>query len=50
MIDFTVKNELSHIPSAEGYVIAQQGSPEARVWAALPEGGKEGKSMEELKV
>lgn len=49
MITYTVLNEISHVPSSEGHLIAQQGSPEARVWSALPVGGKEGKDMDELR-
>lgn len=50
MLEYANLTEQSHVPSAEGYQIAQQGSPEARFWAALPAGGKEGKGAEELKV
>lgn len=38
------------MPTKEGHTVATDGSPEARVWAALPEGGSEGKSMGDLKV
>lgn len=50
MITYTILNEISYVPSSEGHLIAQQGSPEARVWSALPVGGKEGKSLEELRT
>lgn len=50
MVQFKVHDEISYTPSKEGHTVAQEGSPEARLWAVLPEGTSEGKSMAELKV
>lgn len=49
MVQFKSNEELTWALSAEGHQIARDGSQEARVWAALPPGGEEGKTMEELK-
>lgn len=48
MIDMKVHDEITLVPTKEGYTVAELGSPEARVWAALPAG--EGKTMAELTV
>jgi hypothetical protein len=50
MIEYKVHDETSYMLTKEGNTFAKDGSPEARVWAALPEGGNEGKSMADLKV
>jgi hypothetical protein len=50
MIDYKVSDEISYMPTKEGHTVAKNGSPEARIWAALPEGGSEGKSLADLKV
>lgn len=50
MVDYKVLDEVSYTPSKEGHAVARDGSPEARVWAALPNGGSEGKSIADLKV
>lgn len=50
MIEYKIQEEASWAPTAEGMIVAQEGSPEARVWAALPESGKEGKTLADLKV
>ena len=36
MITYDTHEEFSHVLTAEGALLAQQGSHEARVWAALP--------------
>lgn len=50
MINFEVKEELSSGLTEEGNAIANEGSHEARLWAALPSDAEEGKSMQDLQV
>lgn len=45
MIRYTTQDTLSHVLTAEGAQIAQEGSHEARVWQALPMKG-EGKALD----
>ena len=42
MIAYTTHELLSHVLTSEGSQIAQEGSHEARVWAALPAKGEGG--------
>ncbi|CAO1620561.1 unnamed protein product [Parajaminaea phylloscopi] len=50
MLTIQSNEEAAWTLTAEGSQLARDGSQEARVWAALPPGGEEGKSLEELKA
>ncbi|CEH12159.1 phenylalanyl-trna synthetase alpha chain [Ceraceosorus bombacis] len=50
MVTFDVKEELSSGLTEEGNTIANEGSHEARLWAALPADAEEGKSMQDLQT
>lgn len=50
MITYKVQDEVSFAPSSEGRSIAKLGSPEARLWSALPSDAEQGKGADELKV
>lgn len=49
MVEFKSHDEITWALTAEGYGIAHSGSQEARLWAALPTGGEEAKTLDELK-
>lgn len=50
MITYEVKEEIRLSLTAEAREIVEKGSPEAKVWAALPADSGTGKAVEELRT